>query len=114
MQERQLIVIHLDTLGVQEILDRHFGKLTAVSVSEQDLLHEEEFTIRLQLEGIFDCFIVLDTHQLHILLFGDTVRHFCCDLGVLLVHVVNVQVPIDPILKSLFLVARITIAILGC
>ena len=80
---------------------------------QQNLLHEEEFSVGLQLEGVHNGPVVLVADQLQVLLFSHTVRHLRCDCFVSPIQVVNVQVPVYSVLKRLLFIAKITVAVLG-
>lgn len=86
----------------------------AKCVFQKDFLHKQEFAIRLEFEGVLSSFVVFHAHEHHVLEFGDTVRHLLSDDGVLLIHVVNVEVTVDPILEGLLLVTGVTVVILCC
>ena len=88
-QEGELVIVHFDALGVQKVENGHLLKLLAVGIPQQNLLHEQEFSVGFELEGVLDCLVVFDAHQLHILLFSYAIRHLFGNLGVFLVHVVD-------------------------
>jgi hypothetical protein len=88
-EEGKLVIIHLDALGVQKVENGHLLKLLAIGIPQQNLLHEQEFSVGFELEGVLDCLVVFHAHQLHILLFSYAIRHLFGNLGVFLVHVVD-------------------------
>lgn len=96
-----------------ETLQRHNLKLITVSPIQENLLHKEELSIILKLERIDSRLIILQTHQLHILLFSHTVRHLLhnVDVGLLFIHMENVQVTVDTVFKLLFIIAGVAVVI---
>ena len=96
-----------------ETLQRHNLKLITVSSTQKNLLHKEELSIILKLERIDSRLIILQTHQLHILLFSHTVRHLLhnVDVGLLFIHMENVQVTVDAVFKLLFIIASVAVVI---
>jgi len=115
VKESKLVVIHFNSLGTEEFLKWHCCKQGAKSFFKQNLLHEKELTIGLQFEGIFDGTIVLLAHKLHVLFAGHSIGHLCDDffVGFFFVHVVDVEVAVNTVLKNLFLVAGISVIVLS-